>query len=235
MTTHIVCRDCRFEAVVFVMDAERTVETHERDTGHEVESEEFDESERLVSDGGRPTLRLTDDGLELPDGVCLSGGVVVRARGITVDHKPGGPERNVYPALEPRHLEAEDIGVQNDYLDEDEVSVKQYGHDAETYEVVIPQTDGGQEPSEGDFEGYEEKLDELNDGLLEAYAAGFAKAVETSDIDPEFDADARKLKEVPVIQESHFYYWDGRQKPLKAWLRQHFLDTEFAEAQGGGV
>jgi len=143
MTTHIVCRDCRFEAVVFVMDAERTVETHEENTGHTVESESVDRGTRVV-------------------------------------------------------------------------------------------TDGGQEPRDDDFEAYEEKLDELNDALLEAYAAGFAKAVETSDIDPGFDADPKQLKELEVIQESHFYYWDGRQKPLKGWLREQFLDDEEDLVTDGG-
>ena len=34
-------------------------------------------------------------------------------------------------------------------------------------------------PEQDNFDAYEEKLDELNAGLLEAYAAGFSQAVET--------------------------------------------------------
>jgi len=50
MPTHICCRDCRFEAVVFEMDAERTIETHEEDEGHTVDSESFEGSKRLSTD-----------------------------------------------------------------------------------------------------------------------------------------------------------------------------------------
>lgn len=99
-----------------------------------------------VTDGGQPTLRLTEDGLEVPEEVALSGGVVFRARGVTVDHKPGSQNMEFYPALEKRHLEEEQRGIQNEHLDAYEVAVKQYGHDAKTYRVVIPETDGGEGP-----------------------------------------------------------------------------------------
>ncbi len=143
MPTHICCRDCRFEAVVFEMDADRTIETHEEDEGHNVDSERFDGSKRLVTDGGRDTLRLTEDGIEIPEDVDLSGGVVFRARGVTVDHKPGSQDLDFYPALEERHLDAEGVSVQNDHLSEGEVSIKPYGEEARTYEVTVPATDGG--------------------------------------------------------------------------------------------
>jgi len=90
------------------------------------------------------TLAFTDDGIEIPDGVDLSDGVVFRARGVTVDHKPGMPDRSFYPAVDERHLQEEQEGIQNDHLDAYEVSIKPYGEEAETYQVVMPATDGGQ-------------------------------------------------------------------------------------------
>jgi hypothetical protein len=69
------------------------------------------------------------------------------------------------------------------------------------------------------FEEFEIKMDELNKGLLEAYAAGFAKAAETfegPDLDPSGLMDNTK------IQEQHYHYWDGRTKPLEYWLRDEF-------------
>jgi len=89
--------------------------------------------------------------------------------------------------------------------------------------------DGGTDGEETDVEQYEEKLDELNAGLLEAYAAGFAKGVEFSDADPGLNTDVNSLMEKEPVQESH-YYWDGRRKPLKSWLRQEFgIETEVAD------
>ncbi len=91
----------------------------------------------------KPTLTLGDDGLEIPEDVDLSDGVVFRARGATVDHKPGSPDRRVYPALDERHLSAEDREVINEQLGEREVSLKPYGEDARTYRVEIAMADGG--------------------------------------------------------------------------------------------
>lgn len=100
----------------------------------------------VLTDGGEPTLKLTDDGVEIPDGVDLSDGVVFRARGATVDHKPGSPDRPFYPALDDRHLEEEqEHGVINENLDAFEVSIKPYGEEVETYHVQVPATDGGSE------------------------------------------------------------------------------------------
>lgn len=72
------------------------------------------------------------------------------------------------------------------------------------------------------FDEFEEKMDELNDGLLEAYAAGFAKAVETFDVDPEFSTRVSNLKKNKTLAENHYYYWEGRPKPLRYWLREQF-------------
>ena len=78
--------------------------------------------------------------------------------------------------------------------------------------------------NEIDLEPWEERMDELNDGLLEAYAAGFSQAVETFDLDPDFDTDPAALKDNEKVQEAHFYYWDGRTKPLELWLEGGIAD-----------
>jgi len=52
MTTHIVCRDCRFEAITGDRFADETVETHEAETDHEVVAECVDGGARLVTEGG---------------------------------------------------------------------------------------------------------------------------------------------------------------------------------------
>ena len=78
------------------------------------------------------------------------------------------------------------------------------------------------EEVEQNIENFEEKIDELNDGLLEAYAAGFSKAVETFDVDPDFSTDVESLKNNGAVQEAHYYYWDGRVKPLVHWLKDEF-------------
>jgi hypothetical protein len=92
----------------------------------------------------RDTLALTDDGIEIPNGVDLSEGVVFRARGATVDHKPGSADRPFYPAIDEDHLEAEqEYGVINEHLEAYEVTIKTYGEAAETYHVQVPATDGG--------------------------------------------------------------------------------------------
>jgi len=83
-------------------------------------------------------------------------------------------------------------------------------------------SDTEKEVEQTNFQMFEKKLDELNDGLLEAYAAGFSQAVETFDIDPNFSTDADSLKKNGVLQEAHYYYWDGRVKPLVNWLHEEF-------------
>jgi len=144
MTFHICCRDCRFEGLEGDGDeADRIRETHESDTGHNVVSDRVDGSARMVTDGGRDTLRLTDDGIEIPEDVDFSEGIVFRARGATVDHKPGHSDREFYPMFEERHLTAEDRSVVNEDLDEFEISIKPYGEEPRTYEVTVPATDGG--------------------------------------------------------------------------------------------
>ena len=78
------------------------------------------------------------------------------------------------------------------------------------------------ETSDGGFDAYEEKMDELNEGLLEAYAAGFAQAVETFDVDAAFRTDVESLRKNGAVQESHYYHWHGQAKPLEFWLREQF-------------
>lgn len=73
-----------------------------------------------------------------------------------------------------------------------------------------------------DFEAFEEKMDELNDGLLSAYAAGFQKALEVYDIHPDIETDLKSLKNHRGLSEDHYYFWDGRTKPLEFWLREQF-------------
>lgn len=72
------------------------------------------------------------------------------------------------------------------------------------------------------FDEYEEKLDELNAGLLDAYAAGYAKALRDHDIDDVPFTNPDKIREWNYIKECSYYYWDGKQKPLKRWLREEF-------------
>jgi len=79
-----------------------------------------------------------------------------------------------------------------------------------------------EEVEQRDIQKFEEKMDELNDGLLEAYAAGFSKAVETFDVEPDFSTDVESLKSNGAVQEAHYYYWDGRVKPLVLWLEDKF-------------
>lgn len=76
------------------------------------------------------------------------------------------------------------------------------------------------------FDEYEEKLDELNEGLLEAYAAGFSKAKEVYDI-TKGPRDVQALMDTEGVSENHYYYWDGRTKPLLFWLREQFdIDSD---------
>ncbi|MDS0258540.1 helix-turn-helix domain-containing protein [Haloarcula sp. S1CR25-12] len=77
----------------------------------------------------------------------------------------------------------------------------------------------------------ESKIDELNDGLLEAFAAGFSQAVETFDIDADFDTSVSALKDNDALAEHHWYYWDGRSKPLEYWLRAEFGTSPLTRKQ----
>lgn len=85
-------------------------------------------------------------------------------------------------------------------------------------------TDTNDTPLDGTekWDQYEEKLDELNEGLLDAYAAGYAKAVEDFDIDEVPVTNADELREWRYIAECSYYFWDGRTKPLELWLREQF-------------
>lgn len=96
---------------------------------------------RVATDGGRNVLTHDGTALVLPDDVDLSNGLVIRARGVTVDHKPGSPDHDAYP-LSSDHLDA-DERLRNEQLDDFEVSLKPYGGEAKTYDVEIVATDGG--------------------------------------------------------------------------------------------
>jgi len=74
------------------------------------------------------------------------------------------------------------------------------------------------EQSGDQFEETEKRLDQLHDALLEAYAAGFAKGAEFGGADPDFDTDVETLMEKEPIQQSHYYYWDGRTSEIELWL-----------------
>ncbi|ELZ96611.1 hypothetical protein [Haloferax sulfurifontis] len=72
------------------------------------------------------------------------------------------------------------------------------------------------------YDEYEAKLDAVREGLLEAYAAGYAKALRDHDVETSVDANAETLKEIGHITESNYYYWESRTLPLDGWLRDHF-------------
>lgn len=82
------------------------------------------------------------------------------------------------------------------------------------------ESDSGVE-QEIDVDAYEEKRDELYDGLETAYAAGFAKAKEVYDIDSG-PSDVRTLKKTQGVAQNHYYFWEGRTLPLEFWLRSQF-------------
>lgn len=86
-------------------------------------------------------------------------------------------------------------------------------------------TEGEERPTPQ--EALNERRAELNNGLREAYAAGLAKAVEQFDIDADFDTDVRSLKDNEFVAESHFYYWEGRTRPLEYWLPVQFGVEEY--------
>ena len=86
------------------------------------------------------TLLYEGSFLSLPEDVSLQDGLVIRARGVTVDHKPGSLDRDEYP-IGRDHLDAEYID-RNDHLDYFEVSLKPYGEEPRTYDVEVVATDG---------------------------------------------------------------------------------------------
>jgi len=78
------------------------------------------------------------------------------------------------------------------------------------------------------FEAYEGKRDELKSGLLEAYTAGYIKALKDFDASPE----PEKYEGSEFLQKSHYYYWDGRTLPLEPWLREQFGLNNCSEDTG---
>ena len=96
---------------------------------------------RLVTDGGRGTLHFADGYLSIPEEIDASKGLVIRARGVTIDHKPGSLDLDEYP-LQECHLEA-DEPVRNDHLEMYEVSLKSYGEEPRRYDVQVLEADGG--------------------------------------------------------------------------------------------
>jgi len=85
---------------------------------------------------------------------------------------------------------------------------------SETSSGEINQEDGVEQ-----YKMYEEKIDELWEGLLTAYCAGFVKGAETFD-GPNLDVE--ELKSNDYFSESHYHYWDGKALPLEVWLRRQF-------------
>lgn len=84
-----------------------------------------------------PLLVTAADGLRLPGNyINYEGGLVARMpNGTTIDMKPrkfGG----FLPNVQPRHFKENDDGP-NSHLDADEVQLKKYGHELETYRVEV--------------------------------------------------------------------------------------------------
>ena len=68
------------------------------------------------------------------------------------------------------------------------------------------------------IEKREQAIDYLYSDLLEAYAAGFAKAAEAFDT----DLETGDLRNNDIISECHFYYWDGRTPSTEFWIHEEF-------------
>lgn len=88
-------------------------------------------------------LQVTEaDGLCLPDEYAdLEGGVglVIRAPQITLDMKPNTHPKGYFSqAIVPRHW-SDEGELQNPELLPDQVSLKQYGEDAEVFRVELPE------------------------------------------------------------------------------------------------
>jgi hypothetical protein len=72
-----------------------------------------------------------------------------------------------------------------------------------------------------DLEQYENKRDDLMQGLREAYEAGYKRALEDLEkTDEKFTTD--QIDGSEYISECHYYYWDGRTLPLEFWLQKQF-------------
>ena len=72
-----------------------------------------------------------------------------------------------------------------------------------------------------DLEQYENKMDELMNGLREAYEAGYKRALE--DIEKgDFKPTVEQIDGSEYMAECNYYYWDGRTLPLEFWLREEF-------------
>lgn len=76
-----------------------------------------------------------------------------------------------------------------------------------------------------DAEKREQAIDYLYTDLLEAYAAGFAKAAEAFDT----EVDTGDLRNNDIVAECHFYYWDGRTPTTELWLEEVF-DADIPES-----
>jgi len=87
----------------------------------------------------------------------------------------------------------------------------------------------------GDADDAQRRLDQLNDALLEAYAAGFAKGAEFVEAEPDFDTDVQTLKEKEPVRESHYYYWDGQPSKIEMWLREQVEDPDPELVTDGGT
>lgn len=99
--------------------------------------------------------------------------------------------------------------------------------------------DGNGDHHEEAFEAAEERLDQLHDALLEAYAAGFARGAEFVEAEPDFDTDVEALKQKEPVRESHYYYWEGQKSKIELWLEEKRdaasgLMTDGGEAQATG-
>jgi len=123
------------------------------------DDKQIDRGEHTETDGGRETLGFADGRLSIPEEIDASEGLVIRPRGVTVDHKPGSVDCDEYP-LQECHLDA-DERVQNDHLDDFEVSLKPYGEEAQRYDVRVAVADGGSFEKLSALERQAEALEEI--------------------------------------------------------------------------
>lgn len=72
------------------------------------------------------------------------------------------------------------------------------------------------------YELFEERTDEIWDGLERSYAAGFLKAIEVYNIDTGGPDDPDELRKVDPVSEAHYYYWDGKTLPLQDFLERYY-------------
>lgn len=87
------------------------------------------------------TLRMTADGLELPDDVpSIDDGMVFRTPSMTINHRSGCLESlfgSKFPLLEPRHwdVDSDSDAIANEDCVPNIVGIKPYGEDQRWYEV----------------------------------------------------------------------------------------------------